>query len=113
MKEIRQVTTCLVFADFEKEKTRKRIRGVIRKTESITGCTEAAKERLWRITKAAFQTRKVVTEEMLIMQECENDMRDCKQGSEKEVKQSRKEPKRHEEKDQWRRTKKKGREQQQ
>ena len=92
MKETRQVTTCLAFADYEKKKTRKRIRGVISNTESITGCSEAAKERLGRITKAASQTKDVVTEEMLIMLECENDMRDSKQGSERERKKSSKEP---------------------
>ena len=78
------------FADYEKEKMGKRIRDIIRKMESITVNTEVAKKRLRYLDRAAIQTKRVVAEEMMILQDCEDEVRDNKPGSEKECKKSRK-----------------------
>ena len=70
-------------ADYEKEKAGKTLRDIVRNTESITGNTEGARKRLWGLTRAAIQTKRVTADEMLILQECEDEVKDIKPVNEK------------------------------
>ena len=64
--------TCIVFADHEKAKAGKVIRDLIRQTESITGNTEIRKKRFRILNRAAIHTRRVVTDEMIILQDLDD-----------------------------------------